>query len=432
MIVLTSGGEWKVSGIDDVITPSGIQIEPQTYYGATELPPIVAGDVVIYMQPGQTVRDLAYKFETDAYSGNDISILARHMFDNFTIVDWSYAQAPHSIIWCVRDDGTMAALTYIREQEVYGWTRHTTDGLFKSVASVQEGDNDFLYTVVERTVNSRTVKYIERLHEHDIDNLQDAFHVDSGLSFDNPVAITGCTSASPVVITATSHGFSNGDVVDINGIKVVDATQTLGWSYSTEVGGSGYTVASKTTHTFQLQLNGSNVVGTAFAVYHSGGQVRRAVTEISGLWHLEGKSIVGLANGYVVKDLTVASGKVTLPNASSRVHLGLDFTAEIKTLRLDAGSLNPTSSARTKKISQIGLQIEKTLGLWTGPDTDHMREAKFGLPSQWGQPPDAITGLKELTMSPSWNKNGQIVIQQRDPLPMTILSITPDLIVGGN
>ena len=432
MIVLTSGGEWKVSGIDDVITPSGIQIEPQTYYGATELPPIVAGDVVIYMQPGQTVRDLAYKFETDAYSGNDISILARHMFDNFTIVDWSYAQAPHSIIWCVRDDGTMAAITYIREQEVYGWTRHTTDGLFKSVASVQEGDNDFLYTVVERTINGRTVKHIERLHEHDVDDLQDAFHVDSGLSFDNPVTITGCTSASPVVITATSHGFSDGDIVDINGIKVADATQTLGWSYSTEVGGSGYTVANKTTHTFQLQLNGSNVVGTAFAVYHSGGQVRRAVTEISGLWHLEGKSIVGLANGYVVKDLTVASGKVTLPNASSRVHLGLDFTAEIKTLRLDAGSLNPTSSARTKKISQIGLQIEKTLGLWTGPDTDHMREAKFGLPSQWGQPPDAITGLKEFTMSPSWNKNGQIVIQQRDPLPMTILSITPDIIVGGN
>ena len=101
-------------------------------------------------------------------------------------------------------------------------------------------------------------------------------------------------------------------------------------------------------------------------------------------------------------------------------------------MRLDAGQLNPTSHARTKKISHIGLQLEKTLGLWTGPDTDHMREAKFGLPSQWGQPPDALTGLKKLTMSPSWNKDGQIVIQQRDPLPMTILSITPDVIVGGN
>ena len=432
MIVLTSGGEWKVSGIDDVITPGGIQIEPQTYYGATDLPPIVAGDVVIYMQPGQTVRDLGYKFETDAYSGNDISILARHMFDNFTIVDWSFAQAPHSIIWCVRDDGTMAALTYIREQEVYGWSRHTTDGLFKSVASVQEGDNDFLYAVVERTINSRTVKYIERLHEHDIDDLQDAFHVDSGLTLDSPISISAYTKASPLVITATSHGLSDDDVVDITGIKVVDATETMGWSYSTEISGTGYTVANKSTHTFQLKLNGVLVNSTAFATYHSGGQVRKAVTSISGLWHLEGESVVGLANGYVVNGLTVASGKVTLPNASSRVHIGLDFTAEIKTLRLDAGSLNPSSSARTKKISQIGLQLESTLGLWTGPDVDHMREAKFGLPSQYGQPPSSITGLKELTMSPSWNKNGQIVIQQRDPLPMTILSITPDIIVGGN
>ena len=433
MIVLTSGGEWEVTGVDDVITPGGIQIKPQTYYGATDLAPIVAGDVVIYMQPGQTVRDLAYKFETDAYSGNDVSILARHIFDNYTIDDWAYTQAPHSIIWCVRDDGTLAALTYIKEQEVFGWSRHTTDGLFKSVASVQEGDDDFLYAVVERTVNSRTVKYIERLHDHDIDDLQDAFHVDSGLSYDTPFTITGYTKADPCVITTSSaHGLSNGNTVDIADIKVVDTTQTQGWSLSTEIKGVGYTVANVTSTTFELQLNSVDVDSTAFSTYHAGGTVRRALTSITGLWHLEGETIVGLANGYVVKNLVVTDGAITLPNAASRVHLGLDFTAEIKTLRLDAGSLNPTSSGRTKKISHVGLYVEKTLGMWTGPDTDHMREAKFGLPSQWGQPPEALTGLKELTMSPSWNKDGQIVIQQRDPLPMTILSITPDIIVGGN
>ena len=433
MIILTSGGEWKVSGIDDVITPGGIQIEPQTYYGATQLPPIVAGDVVIYMQPGQTVRDLGYKFETDAYSGNDISILARHLFDDYTVVDWAYTQAPHSIIWCVRDDGTLVALTYIREQEVYGWSRHTTDGLFKSVASVQEGDDDFLYAVVERKIGTRTRSYIERLHDHDITDLQDAFHVDSGLSLDNPVGISGYTNADPIVITTSSaHGLENGNTVDIEGIKVSDTTETVGWSYSTDLKGTGYTVANKTSTTFELQLNAVDVDGTAFGVYHAGGNARRAVTSIGGLWHLEGEDIVGLANGYVVKNLTVTNGSITLPNASSRVHLGLDFVSEIKTLRLDTGQLNPSSSSRTKKISHIGLQLEKSLGLWVGPDIDHMREAKFGLPSQWGQAPDAITGLKELTMSPSWNKNGQIVIQQRDPLPMTVLSITPDVIVGGN
>ena len=42
LILLTSGGEWKVSGVDGVITPSGIQIEPQSYYGAEQLRPITA------------------------------------------------------------------------------------------------------------------------------------------------------------------------------------------------------------------------------------------------------------------------------------------------------------------------------------------------------------------------------------------------------
>lgn len=433
MIVLTSGGEWKVSGVDDAITPAGIQIEPQTYYGSTDLPPIVAGDVVIYMQPGQTVRDLGYKFETDAYSGNDVSILARHIFDNYTILDWDYAQAPHSIIWGVRDDGILVALTYVREQEVFAWSRHTTDGLFKSVAVVQEGDDDFLYAVVERTINSRTVKFIERMHDHDITALEDAFHVDSGLTLDTPYTITGYTKTDPVVITTSSaHNLVNGNTVDIEGILVEDATQTQGFSLSTEIDGEGYTVANVTSTTFELQLNAADVDGTSFATYHSAGKVRRAVTSISGLWHLEGETLVGLANGYVVSGLVVSSGQVTIPNAASRVHLGLDYTAEIKTLRLDAGSLNPTSHSRVKKISHMGLQLEKTLGLWTGPDTDHMREAKFGLPSKWGQSPEVVTGLKSITLSPSWNKDGQIVIQQRDPLPMTILSITPEVIVGGN
>ena len=88
LVVLTSGGEWLVQGVDGVISPSGIQIKPQSYYGSTELPPIVAGDIVIYMQPGQAVRDLGYKFESDSYTGNDLSVLARHLFDNNSIVDW--------------------------------------------------------------------------------------------------------------------------------------------------------------------------------------------------------------------------------------------------------------------------------------------------------------------------------------------------------
>ena len=433
LIILTSGAEWKFSGVDGLITPASIQIEPQTYYGATQLPPITAGDVVLFMQSGQTVRDLSYKFELDTYAGNDISILARHLFDENLFVDWAYAQAPHSNVWVVRDDGIIVALTYVREQKIYGWSRHTTKGLFKSVASIQEGDEDVMYAVVERTVGTRTRKYIERQHHHLLADIQDAFYVDSGKSLDNPITITGYTQANPVVVTTGSaHGFSNGDTVDINGIKSKDATVTPGWSLSTEITGVGYTVANVAATTFELQLNAANVDGTGFAAYHAGGQAREATATLGGLWHLEGETVVALANGYVVKNLTVTNGSVTLPNAASRVHIGLPYTAELETLRLDNGNLADTIQAKSKKMSRLTMRLEKTLGLWHGPDRDHMYEAKFGLPRLWGQTIAMITGDKDVTLSPSWNKDGQIVIQQRDPLPATILAVLPDVIVGGN
>ena len=93
-----------------------------------------------------------------------------------------------------------------------------------------------------------------------------------------------------------------------------------------------------TTNTFELQNEGANYNGSGFSAYYSGGAVRKAQTTVPFLWHLEGETVVALANGYVVKDLTVTNGVVTLPTAASRVHVGFPFTAEIETLRLDAGS----------------------------------------------------------------------------------------------
>jgi hypothetical protein len=432
LVILTSGGEWLVQGVDGVITPSGIHIEPQSYYGSTELPPIVAGDIVVYMQPGQAVRDLGYKFESDSYTGNDLTVLARHLFDNNTVVDWTYAQAPHSIVWCVRDDGVLLGMTYSREQNVFGWSRHTTQGSFKSAAAIREGDDDFTYYIVDRLVGGVTVKYVERMRSRDIVDVQDSYFVDSGLTLDVPKTITGFTNANPIVVTSASHGFTNGDTVDITRIKVNDADSNRGWVPDTEIEGTGYTVAGVTTNTFQLQNNGVNVNGTAFKVYQSDGQVRKAVTSVGGLWHLEGKPVVALANGFVVRGLTVANGSVTLPSAASRVHIGLPYTSEMQSLRVDNGNVGDTIQGRDKKISRLGLRFETTLGGWYGPDSSHMREIKYGLVAQFGQPPAWVTGDKGVTMSPSWNKDGYLIVQQRDPLPMNLLALIPDITMGGN
>jgi len=71
-------------------------------------------------------------------------------------------------------------------------------------------------------------------------------------------AITGATNATPIVITATSHGFSNGDIVVIRGV-----------GGNTSANGT-YFVRNVTTNTFEIQtLDSQNVVGNGS--YTSGG-----------------------------------------------------------------------------------------------------------------------------------------------------------------
>jgi hypothetical protein len=220
--------------------------------------------------------------------------------------------------------------------------------------------------------------------------------------------------------------------VDISDIFVFDGTTNTGFRLDTDINGTGYTVSNVTTNTFRLLNEGDAIDATAFPAYYSGGKVRKAVTEVSGLWHLEGEDVVALANGYVVEDLTVTDGKITLPEPCSRIHVGLPYTAEIETLNLDAGQGQATIQGKAKKISRLSVLVENSLGMWAGPRRDAMRETGFRPPAQWGQPPDLKTGVADLTLKPDWNKEGSYVIQQRDPLPSNILGLIPDATVGGN
>lgn len=186
LIALTSGGEFTIGpgSQADPLTPSNIQTRPQGYRGAAHTAPLVVGNTVLYVQAqGGIIRDLGYDYTSDSFTGNDLSVLANHLFSGRSIADWAYAQTPYSIIWAVRNDGVLLGLTYMKEQKVWAWHRHDTDGLFESVATIPEGNEDGVYVVVRRTVNGVTRRYIERFASRVITTVQDCFCVDSGLSY---------------------------------------------------------------------------------------------------------------------------------------------------------------------------------------------------------------------------------------------------------
>lgn len=167
LIVLTSGSEWKISASSTgVFSYKEKQVDPQGYRGSASLEPLTVGNSILFVQEkGQAVRDLGYSLESDGYTGNNLSVLATHLFDGRRIVDWAWQQEPWSLVWCVLDNGALLTLTYMKEHEVWAWTRHETDGEFESVCSVPGDSRDEVYFVVKRTVDGSTVRYVETLAE---------------------------------------------------------------------------------------------------------------------------------------------------------------------------------------------------------------------------------------------------------------------------
>ena len=161
-----------------------------------------------------------------------------------------------------------------------------------------------------------------------------------------------------------------------------------------------------------------------------------ATTAISGLDHLEGETLAVLADGVVVNNMTVSSGAITLPKAASKVHAGLPYTPVMETLDIDSGKSIDPVKARKVSVSRVTVEVEDSRGMWVGPKDDKgvvndMREtAPRSVADGYGVVP-LNNYKKEVIVDPLWGDGGGVKIEQRDPVPLAILSVTPELSVGG-
>lgn len=191
LLLMTSNSEWSIANSDDAVTAATINMQVQSYRGTSNLAPLTVGNMALVVQAkGRSVRDVGYEWSSDSFTGNDLCVLADHLFIGKKIKDWDFAQSPYSVAWCVRNDGVLLGLTYMREHEVYAWHRHDTQGKFESVCVIDENDEDRTYVEVCRTVNGQTRRYIEYFAPRDGAGLKDGIFLDSCLSYSGPAVKT--------------------------------------------------------------------------------------------------------------------------------------------------------------------------------------------------------------------------------------------------
>jgi len=161
----------KGAGTDEPLGGNVIPfIKPVSTKGGAPIQPVNIDGIILYVHASRAeFCQLMYNLERDRVVANNVNILARHLADALEGGSpikqgaIAFAEKPNSVIYICREDGALLALTYYDQEQVVAWTRLITDGAFESVAVIShpDGNRDQVWTIVRRTVNGATKRFVE-------------------------------------------------------------------------------------------------------------------------------------------------------------------------------------------------------------------------------------------------------------------------------
>ena len=429
LIVGTAGGEFKVGKpAGEPLQPDNVQITQQTTYGGYTTQPIQIGNSILFLQrQRKKIREFSYRFEDDAYTAPDMTLLADHITGT-GIVDVDYAQEPSSIYWAVRDDGTLLALTYQREEDVVAWSRNILGGSYKLTFNGATGVTDYL--------NDANFNGFITITAHGLSTGDEVVYSAGGGTKvaglqDGETYFVYKKDADKLELASTYKQAIDRTILQL--ADGVGASHTLTAKAQVKsVSSISEASENQTWVITRRKINGNivqyieyldptlNMDSTLSALVNDG------ITVVTGLNHLEGENVQVLVGDAVFPNQTVTGGSitVTLPSKASfkSIEIGLGYTSKIKTLRVEAGSQAGTAQGRKKRYNEVMVRLLKTVGIKINGDQLPFRTSSTPM----GQNIAEFTGDKRV-INLGWDRDGQIEILQEQPLPMTVLGITGTL-----
>lgn len=415
-IVQLTGGSSSASN-PLAVTPSSAVVVPQSGYGAADVHPIVIDYDILYIQTeGSYVRDLQYNFFVNIYTGNDVTVLAQHLFYPLNIIDWAYQDSPNKVIWAVRNDGVLLSLTWLKSQEIQGWARHSTNGFVESVAVVQEGTIDAVYISVIRN----GLHMIERLCDRQYEQVDDAWCLDAALSSiaTFPAAnLTLSALTGDITVQADAAVFAPGDV----GKTLRDG------------GGKGIVLTYINPQLITLRVTAGFPFGGS--PLGQGWRLDSNVSVVSGLSHLNGLVVYALVDGAVQGPFTVAGGAINLTTPGSSVVVGLAYSCQLQPIMFDPGG-EQTIQGRRKKFTAATVRVKDSARLKYGRTQLTAREYN-SISRSLDQAEDLIyrvhgldLGDERMVLDQYFDVLGSMWIVQDYPLPATVLAVIPEVAQG--
>ncbi len=149
---------------------------------------------------------------------DDLTFFADHIFQTQPIVQWDHADNPETMIYFLRNDGTIAALLMDDAHKVRGWWQLTTGGTINSVAVITGSDRDVLFMSVTRNSNN-TIEMLASPDWYDTTKQNDGE--------ETAVFLDAATVQTGAATTVTGLSYLNGLTVGIVGDGAWQGTATV-------------------------------------------------------------------------------------------------------------------------------------------------------------------------------------------------------------
>lgn len=343
LILFTGSGELRVfTQNSDALAPDSVAVRAQSYIGANDVQPVICNQTIVYAASrGGHAWSVDYQYNVQGYSAVDRSSFASHLFDGKELVDLAYQKSPYSIVWAVSSDGSLLGLTFMPDENVQAWHRHTTDGVFENVCVVAEGKEDRLYAVIRRNINGQELRYIERM----------------GL-----------------IREERQPYFRNFDsfIATEQQETTLDAENTL-----------------------------------------------------TGLSHLEGKTIGAIVDGVPQPETVVKNGEAVIRDNGANIAAGLPYKCRLITVPLTGGDAAPVQGV-VKNVSELHLRVRFAGDVWANLyPLNNLYKCKREITEFKRQNPDSQ--MVRLTLTNAWDYSSQIDIEHRDCLNLQIQALVTNV-----
>ncbi len=155
-----------------------------------------------------------------------------------------------------------------------------------------------------------------------------------------------------------------------------------------------------------------------------------AVKTVSGLDHLNEKTVGILADGAVQAPRTVRGGRITLDHPASVVTVGLPYTADLETMPVEVVGRDGSSVALKKQINVVDIIFRDSLGVKVGLSFDSMQEVKWRTNEPYGTPPAPFSGMKQIVTNKLAENILTVCLRSDSPTPVTVLAIVSRIAVN--